>query len=131
MRTCTSLRSILFGLLNSMTRKRIHMIMYLVTHATGKPLGPTYSFSEEDNQTDPTNSINKIMINELLSHCYRLMYHLENHTLGAMFNYTTTSVLERRMYFSSARPESKHSQRSATFPHATGAFDRPASIIRK
>jgi hypothetical protein len=29
-----------------------HIIMYLVSHATRKPPGPTYLFSEEDNQTE-------------------------------------------------------------------------------
>jgi hypothetical protein len=35
------------------------MIMYLVAHATGKPLGPTHLFSEEENHTG--KSITQVM----------------------------------------------------------------------
>jgi hypothetical protein len=46
---------------NSITRKRINLIMYVIAHEIWKRPGPTNIFSEEDNQTDPTHSINKVM----------------------------------------------------------------------
>jgi hypothetical protein len=40
----------------------LHLIIYLVSHARGKPPGPTNLFREKDNQTD--NSITQVMQEE-------------------------------------------------------------------
>jgi hypothetical protein len=44
-----------------MTRKCVHLTMYMVSHATRKHPGRKNLVHEEDNEIDPTSSINKVM----------------------------------------------------------------------